>query len=318
MERTVRILTAPLELACLDAHGHLVDRSVADLLGGRRRDRVPFAGYLFPRLERHPGGGDDGWGAALDPAGLVAQAAVMDRRWGFGSFKLKGGVLPPADEVAAIHALHEAFPGRALRLDPNAAWRVDTAVGVARALEGALEYLEDPTPGLDGMAAVARATSVPLATNMVVVGPEDLEAATSRRAVSIVLGDLHYWGGARASLDLARRLETAGLGLSMHSSAHLGITMAAMLQVGAALPVLEHDFDTHWPWHTVDVVAGDPFRFDAGAVAVPPGPGLGIRLDPDALRAASDAYARQPARRHRHAEYRRRHEPGFQVVPARW
>ena len=67
--------------------------------------------------------------------------------WGFGSLKLKGGVLPPAQECEAIEALRDAFPDLPLRLDPNGAWGVDTSVAVADRLSGVVEYLEDPTPG---------------------------------------------------------------------------------------------------------------------------------------------------------------------------
>ena len=91
------------------------------------------------------------------PTGVVAQAALLIEEYGFTSIKLKGGVFPPEQEIAAIRALHEAFPGLPLRLDPNAAWTVETSIRVGRELDGVLEYLEDPTPGIDGMAEVAAA-----------------------------------------------------------------------------------------------------------------------------------------------------------------
>jgi glucarate dehydratase len=50
----------------------------------------------------------------------------MIDRYGFRSLKLKGGVFPPEEEIAAIRALAEAFPGRPLRLDPNCAWTVES------------------------------------------------------------------------------------------------------------------------------------------------------------------------------------------------
>lgn len=108
--------TSAVEVACLDAQGKLLGRPVSDLLGGRVRDSVPFAAYLFykwaehPALDGRPAVGDD-WGEALDPAGIVEQARLMQQRYGFGSFKLKGGVFPPDEEIAAIEALAEAFPG---------------------------------------------------------------------------------------------------------------------------------------------------------------------------------------------------------------
>ena len=118
---------------------------------------MPFSAYLFYKWAAHPGAAPDEWGAALDPAGIVAQATRMIGEYGFTAIKLKGGVFPPDEEMKAIEALHEAFPTLPLRLDPNAAWTPQTSIKVAAGLAGILEYLEDPTPDLDGMAEVARA-----------------------------------------------------------------------------------------------------------------------------------------------------------------
>lgn len=107
--------TSAVEVACLDAQGKLLGRPVSDLLGGRVRDAVPFAAYLFYKWAEHPAldGREaigDEWGEALDPAGVVEQARLMRQRYGFTSFKLKGGVFPPDEEIAAMRALAEAFP----------------------------------------------------------------------------------------------------------------------------------------------------------------------------------------------------------------
>src|SRR5947208_2493856 len=119
----------------------------------------------------------------------------MIGEYGLTAIKLKGGVFPPEQEIDAIRALREAFPDIPLRLDPNAAWTPQTSIKVAQELDGVLEYLEDPTPGIDGMAEVARVASMPLATNMCVVAFEHLEPAVRVNAVGVVLSDHHYWGG---------------------------------------------------------------------------------------------------------------------------
>ncbi len=129
---------------------------MSDLLGGAVRDAVPFSAYLFYKWAAHPGAEPDSWGEALDPDGIVAQARRMVDEYGFSAIKLKGGVFPPEEEVAAIEALRAEFGDHPLRLDPNAAWTPETSLKVAARLAGVLEYLEDPTPGLDGMAEVAR------------------------------------------------------------------------------------------------------------------------------------------------------------------
>src|ERR1700749_2354322 len=194
---------SPFEVACLDIQGKAAGRPVADLLGGAVRDEVPFSAYLFYKWAGDPGVHPDDWGGALAPEGIVAQAKRMIDEYGFSAIKLKGGVFPPAQEIAAIRALRAAFPGHPLRLDPNAAWTPYTALKVARELDGVLEYLEDPTPGIDGMAEVAAKAPMPLATNMCVVAFAHVPAAVRQDAVQVILSDHHYWGGLRRSQVLA-------------------------------------------------------------------------------------------------------------------
>jgi len=284
-ERAAGLLAA-FEVPCLDLQGRAAGRPVCDLLGGRVRDSVPFSAYLFYRWAEHPsdpGYPPDDWGEALDADGIVEQARRMVARFGFQSLKLKGGVLSPEREEEALRALREAFPEHALRIDPNAAWTVPTAIEVGRRLKGVLEYLEDPTAGIQGMADVARAVSLPLATNMCVVTFADLPPAIAAGAVRVVLADHHSWGGLRASLALAAICATFDLGLSMHSNSHLGISLATMCHLAAATPNLTYACDTHAPWQVEDVVEPGSLRFVDGSLSVPDGPGLGVALDRDAL-----------------------------------
>ncbi|MBY6435838.1 glucarate dehydratase [Rhodococcus kroppenstedtii] len=309
---------SPFEVACLDIQGKVLGRPVSDLLGGLVRTAVPFSAYLFYKWAGHPGAADDEWGAALDPDGIVAQARTMIDRYGFGAIKLKGGVFPPEQEIAAIHALRAAFPDLPLRLDPNAAWTVDTSHEVASALAGVVEYLEDPTPGLDGMSEVAGKAAMPLATNMCVVAFDQLDPAVRRDAVGVVLSDHHYWGGLQRSRLLAGICDTFGLGLSMHSNSHLGISLAAMVHLAGATPNLTYACDTHWPWKTEDVVVPGVLRIENGAVAVPTGPGLGVELDEDALARLHRQYLNCGIRDRDDTGYRQSLEPDFVASSPRW
>jgi glucarate dehydratase len=309
---------SPFEVACLDIQGKILGRPVSDLLGGLVRTAVPFSAYLFYKWVGHPGSADDEWGAALDPEGIVAQARRMIDRYGFGAIKLKGGVFPPEQEIAAMHALREAFPDLPLRLDPNAAWTVDTSLEVASALTGVVEYLEDPTPGLDGMSEVARKAAMPLATNMCVVAFDQLEPSVRRDSVGVVLSDHHYWGGLQRSRLLAGICDTFGLGLSMHSNSHLGISLAAMVHLAGATPNLTYACDTHWPWKTEDVVVPGVLRIENGAVAVPTGPGLGVELDEDALARLHQQYLDCGIRDRDDTGYRQSLEPDFVNSSPRW
>jgi glucarate dehydratase len=227
-------------------------------------------------------------------------------------------VFPPGQETEAIRALRGAFPGHPLRLDPNAAWTTQTSVTVAQDLDGVLEYLEDPTPGIDGMARVARIAPMPLATNMCVVAFAHLPAAVRQNAVQVILSDHHYWGGLRRSQQLAGICETFGIGLSMHSNSHLGISLAAMVHLAAAVPNLTYACDTHWPWKTEDVVAGQPFIFSGGTLSVPSGPGLGVELDREALARLHEQYLACGLRNRDDTGYMQRVVPGYQRKQPRW
>lgn len=309
---------SPFEVACLDVQGHATGRPVSDLLGGAVRSAVPFSAYLFYKWAAHPGAEPDSWGAALDPAGIVAQAQRMIGEYGFTAIKLKGGVFPPEEEMAAIEALRAAFPEHPLRLDPNAAWTPQTSVKVASGLAGILEYLEDPTPGLDGMAEVATQSPMPLATNMCVVAFDQLAPAVAKNSVGVVLSDHHYWGGLQRSRLLAGICDTFGLGLSMHSNSHLGISLAAMVHLAGATPNLTYACDTHWPWKTEEVVKPGVLEIVDGSVAIPTGPGLGIEIDDDALAALHEQYLRCGIRDRDDTGYMKSIDPTFEMTGQRW
>lgn len=309
---------SPFEVACLDVQGQSLGRPVSDLLGGKVRDAVPFSAYLFYKWAAHPGQDPDPFGEALDPEGLVTQARRIVDEYGFTAIKLKGGVFAPEEEMAGIEALARAFPGTPLRLDPNAAWTPQTSVKVASGLAGILEYLEDPTPGLDGMAEVAAQSPMPLATNMCVVAFDQLAPAVAKGSVKVVLSDHHYWGGLQRSRLLAGICDTFGLGLSMHSNSHLGISLAAMVHLAGATPNLTYACDTHWPWKTEDVVKHGALTFVDGSVPVPTAPGLGVEIDEDALDALHEQYVRCGIRDRDDTGYMRTVDPSFEVASPRW
>ncbi len=313
-------VVSPFEVASLDIQGKILGRPVSDLLGGAVRDAIPFSGYLFYKWAGHPGHEEDSWGAALDPEGIVRQARRMVDDYGFTALKLKGGVFAPEDEVAAIKALQAEFPDLPLRIDPNAAWTVETSIRVGKELDGVLEYLEDPTPGLTGMAEARRNVSMPLATNMCVVSFGDVPPSVEAGAVDVILSDHHFWGGLRRSQALAGIAETFGLGLSMHSNSHLGISLAAMVHLAAATPNLDYACDTHWPWMDPDedVIVPGSLVFRNGSVGVPTSPGLGVELDRDALARLHGQYLTSGMLNRDDTGYMQSLHPDYQLVTPRW
>ncbi len=133
------------------------------------------------------------------------------------------------------------------------------------------------------MAQVGQAVDIPMATNMCTTRFEHLPGSIALHSEDVILSDHHGWGGLRSTIELARICKTFGRGVSMHSNSHVGITLAAMTHVAAAIPNLDYACDTHYPWQSEEVIAGGRFVFEDGALPVSTEPGLGIELDRDAL-----------------------------------
>ncbi|WP_041735998.1 glucarate dehydratase family protein [Paraburkholderia atlantica] len=302
-----------LEVAMLDLQGQIVGAPIVDLLGGKVRDAVPYSAYLFFKYAEHIDKpyAPDAWGEGLSPEQIVAQARRMIELYGFQSIKLKGGVFEPAHEIACMRALHQAFPGVPLRLDPNANWTLETSIAAAPELDELLEYYEDPCPSLEGMAELAKHTRLPLATNMVITTMEDFRRGAEMGSVKVLLSDHHYWGGLRATQTLARMCKLWDLGMSMHSNSHLGISLMAMTHVAASIPNLTYACDTHYPWQEEEVIKVGRVTFDNGSVRVPTTPGLGVELDRERLAELHAQYLSCGVRNRDDLSQMRKYEPGF-------
>jgi glucarate dehydratase len=320
-----------LEVACLDVVARRLECRVVDLLGGPARERVPYAGYLFFKYEGEggPRGFDvdpsaRGWAsarqaAALDVDGMVRQAHAMIEAFGFRSLKLKAGILEPELEVAAALALRETFGADVpIRIDPNAAWSYETALAQGKRLKGAIEYYEDPVRGQAEMARLRRELGIALATNMCTTCFDDLPGSFTQGSEDIILADHHFWGGLRASMELARICSVFGRSLSMHSNSHAGISFAAMTQLAAALPELRYAFDTHYPWQKDEIILGGRIAITDGSVTLPDAPGLGVSLDRDALARAHARYLECGLlRRDDEAEMQKK-QPGWRFQKTRY
>jgi glucarate dehydratase len=278
---------AALEMACLDLAGKQLGVRACDLLGGALRERVPFASYLFYRyLDERSGAGGE-----TTPDDIVAHTRDLKTKYGFKTHKLKGGHFSPGHDVETMRALASAFPQDSLRLDPNGAWSVEQAIRVGQAIERLNnDYFEDPTWGLEGMRRVRQFVRIPTATNTVVVNFEQLAQSIRHDLVDVVLLDTTLWGGLRQAHKAGGVLETFQYGASVHSSGELGIQLASMLHLGAALPNLAFAADAHYHHLVDDVIVGGKFAYRDGMIDVPTGHGLGIEVDRDKVRRYAELY----------------------------
>ena len=269
-------LHAAIEMACMDLAGKRLGIRACDLLGGSIRETVPFAAYIFYRYLDKTGAS----GGETTADEIVAHTRALKDKHGFSTHKLKGGHFPPNHDIEVMHALADAFPEDRLRLDPNGAWSVEESVRVARAIENLNnDYLEDPTWGMEGMRRVREQISIPTATNQVVVNFELLAQSILRNQVDVVLLDTTFWGGLRQAYKAGTVLETFQYSAAVHSSGELGIQLASMLHLGAALPNLNFAADAHYHHLVDDILVGGLMTYIDGAIKVPSGPGLGVEVD---------------------------------------
>ena len=275
-----KLAGAAIEMACWDLVGKIQGKRCGDLWGGIEKERVEFAAYVFYRYFSLEDERD-----YSDPQRVAEYALELCEAHGFRDVKLKNGVLEPAAEIDTVRRMRQIGKEkiRNIRIDPNQAWSVETSIRVLRAFdEYDIEFCEDPTWGLEGMSRVRRDIHVPLATNMCCISFEQIPLVVRTRALDIILGDMHFWGGPTALLQLAKICETFNLGLSLHSDRELGISTAAIVHLAAAQPMVSHAIDSHLPEQAGEVIT-QPFVFRDGCLAVPEGPGLGVELDREAL-----------------------------------
>lgn len=278
-------LHAAIEMACMDLAGKQLGMRACDFLGGALREQVDFAAYLFYRYEH------DGHGGETMPEDMVRHVLELKQRHGFRVHKLKGGHFAPDHDIAVMEALAAALPGDRLRLDPNATWSVEESLRVGRAIAHLPnDYLEDPTWGLEGMRRVRERQPIPTATNMVVVNFEQLAQCMRHSLVDVILLDTTFWGGLRQAYKAGTVLETFQHSAAIHSSGELGIQLASMLHLGAALPNLNFAADAHYHHLSDDILVGGKFSYQNGAITLPSGPGLGVEVCRDKLAQYAEHY----------------------------
>lgn len=267
---------AAIEMACWDIVGKALGKRCGDLWGGIDNEQVEFAAYVFYRYESMERAGN-----YSDPQCVADYTVELIERHGFRDVKLKNGVLDPEQEIDTVRRIRETGGDRVrnLRVDPNQAWSVETSIRTLRKLDQYdIEFCEDPTWGIEGMGLVRSGAPVPLATNMCCISFEQIPLVVRTRALDIILGDMHFWGGPTALMQLAKVCETFNIGLSLHSDRELGISTAAILHLAAAQPMVSHAIDSHLPEQDGEVIT-EPFVFKDGCLSVPDGPGLGVELD---------------------------------------
>jgi glucarate dehydratase len=167
---------------------------------------------------------------------------------------------------------------------------VPTARDAVRRLDAYdIRYYEDPVETHAEMAALRPATWASFSSHLV-----DLRQTVELGAPDTIVSNVNEFGGVRRTVEFVRACERFDVGFRFHSG-ETGIGSAAYLQLSAAIGHVREPSQTLLRWYADDVIAEGPFVPRDGAVAVPAGPGLGVTLDPAALRRCHERYRTEGA-----------------------
>lgn len=268
-----------IEMALHDALGRTQGRPVHDVLGSKRRERVPVLRMV-----------GTGKGADAD-----VEDARRGRADGHVAFKIKVGVADPRADAERTRRICEALDGDGRFLicaDANQGWTPEQAITYVRAVaDTPLAYFEQPVAGhdLDGMAQVAGASRVPVGCDEGLHSMDDLERHHEAGAAGGFSLKTIKLGGLRPVMDAGLLCAKLGLKVNLASKmAETGISTAAILHLAAALPAVDWGVGFSSQYLTDDILK-TPHSFAHGHISVPTGPGLGIEVDEAKVR----RYARE-------------------------
>ncbi len=272
-ELSAPYLRAAFEMALLDLTGRHYNVPVYQLLGGRARDSVPLA-----------------WGIYQKSPQDMAEDAAAGIAAGFHAIKLKVG-RELRDDVAAVRAVAKAVGADIpLRLDANMAWRtVPEAANAIRALaaEAKIAWVEQPLgrANLDGLRLLRQRTGVPIMADESLQTLRDAYAVARAEAADVWNVYVVEAGGLMAAAEIFALARALDIPCIIGSQAELGIGTAAAAHLAVSLPNLPYPCETFGPLrYARDIVNPGP-RIERGMLYASDTPGLGVRLDPDTLRA---------------------------------
>lgn len=284
-ERVGNVALGGVETALWDIAGKACGKPLYELLGGMVRDRMPVMYYLF----RFP----------IAEMVRRAKQAIAD---GYSTiyFKVGSNIY---EDIEAVAAVRDAIGKKGqIRIDANEAWAPGTAIRVIKQIEQYdVEWVEQPTPhkNIEALARVRNAVQTPIAANQTCWTLRDLMQTLRREAADVMVTDFYQSGGLLTYKKAVALCEASGIPVNHHAWGELGVGTAAGAHVVASSPPFLYANQTYAMIHSDDIIAGGSFEVKNGSIAVPTGPGLGVKLDPDRVARAAERYRKNgefPAR----------------------
>lgn len=258
---------AAANVALHDLQAKALGVPVTDLLGGRVHERIPIIGPVV---------------GINSPQEMARQAAAAVAE-GFRAVKIKVGETVAGD-IERVAAVREAMgAAAALRVDANDHYQAADAIRLIRAIERYdIEHVEQPVARRDilGMQAVKNAVGVPLMTDDMVATPQEAMnvirlGAADRMKVKVTK---HGLDGARQIIEM---LAAAGLKAVLGHVFEMGLAAVAEAQLAACAANLAppHEIGSMKPLGTDTDILAENLWPVPGFIDLPPGPGLGVRLN---------------------------------------
>lgn len=263
---------AAVEVALHDAWARCLGVPVHTLLGGPARRSVPVT-----------------WALGTEPAPVVVEEALGKLDAGLHrSFKLKMGAQDPADDVGRICAVAEKLAGVAgVRVDINARWdRLTSLTHLPRLVDAGVELVEQPVPGAEyeALAEINRALPIPVMADESLRTPTDALRLARLGAADVFSLKTSKSGGLRATRAIADIAGAAGIPCHGGTAIESPVGTAASLHLACTAPAVTWGSELFGPLLMRDGLLTAPLRYADGELHLPDGPGLGVELDPDAVR----------------------------------
>lgn len=268
-----------VDIALWDAFGRTLGQPVSALLGGRYRSRIDTYASGVPAASA--GSGSEG-------QDRVAEEASRIRDWGFKAAKVAIGISPEAD-LTSVSTVASVFSAQgAVFVDAAGAYDVPQAIRLGKAFaELGVGFFEMPIPpeDLNGYARLANRLDMPVALDSIANRHRAVEFLRAD-ALHVIQPDVCRAGGITETMRIAAIADAFGAIATPHVSIGSPIHLAASVHCASATPNFE--IMEYWVGHNpLNAIVNEPIRVNDGVIDVPHGPGLGVEVDEDSVRALS-------------------------------
>ena len=278
---------AAVEIALHDLVGRATNRPLHELLGARKRSRMPVL-------------------AVVGSADTAADMREAKERWaaGYRAFKIKVGLSSPQADAERTRticmALKRAGEVCLVSADANQGFSVEDALVYVRAVgDCGLDFFEQPVEAHDRdgsyfetMARVAAVSRVPIGADEGIHSHDDIARHHERNAAHGVSLKAIKLGGLRAVLEASRLCERLGMKVNIScKTGETSVASAAAAHVAAVAPAIDWGL-TVTNLGLAEDVAVEPLAVEHGHVDVPERPGLGIEIDERRVRRRQQEFKR--------------------------